>query len=123
MASFSCHYIETLKEHQTGIHFSRQHFPVPCLSGEQRSSFCLLYEAYCAHITIFTLQVSCVEMQNVALMSPTWKRETLSSHSHPSHAEFYITEVMPLSSLRSQGERHTGRRVVIISETSCLQPA
>lgn len=60
---------------------------------------------------------------SVALMSPTWKQETLSSHSHPSRAECYISKVIPLSSLRFQGERHTGGRVVIISETSCLQPA
>lgn len=60
---------------------------------------------------------------SVALMSPTWKQETLGSRSHPSLAEFYISKVMPLSSLRFGGEGHTGRRVVIISETSCLRPA
>lgn len=60
---------------------------------------------------------------SVALMSPTWKQETLGSRSHPSRAEFYISKVMSLSSLRFWEEGHTGRRVVIISEASCLQPA
>lgn len=51
------------------------------------------------------------------------ERERFSSHFHPSQAELSINKVMPLSSLRFEGERHTGKRVVIISETSCLKPA
>lgn len=49
--------------------------------------------------------------------------DLFSSHLHVSQTELYINKVMPLTSLRSEGERHTGKRVVIISETSCLQPA
>lgn len=49
--------------------------------------------------------------------------ELFSSHFQPSQAELYINKVMPLTSLRFERERHTGKRVVIISETSCLKPA
>lgn len=53
------------------------------------------------------------QCKSVALMFPTWQKEMLSSHSSPSHAEFYIDKVMLLSSLRFQGERHTGEELLL----------
>lgn len=107
----SCLYLETLKKIPTLNPLFAAALPsamawwreseVGFFSGMKNAGKCLYYRwAVC-------------QWESVALMSPTWKPEILSSPSHPSRAEFYINKVMPLRSLRFPGERHTGEELLL----------